>query len=75
MKHTIYWYCVTYPDNSQQIKVVDDPSDTVQFFYNNGKENYPYFESEAYHLLSWCRENGFDYKSGTQELTIPVKKI
>lgn len=73
MKKEIVWYHITYPDDSSQTHIVEDSSCIVQFFYNNGKKDYPYFESEAYHLLSWCKENGFDYKSGKLEIKIPIK--
>lgn len=71
MLHKIYWFVVTYPDGNRQSRVVDDLSDTVQFF-NSRQE---YFEAEAYYLSTWCDKYGFKYESGSMEVTLPISNL
>lgn len=63
---------VRFPDASFETFVNQDDYDIIQVSHVIGDTHY-HFESEAYHLLRWCRDNGCDYGSKDIEITEDVE--
>lgn len=56
--------------------VVEETCDTVQVCGMVGKEGgHEYFESECYHLESWCKEHGFSFWTRSVPLSIPLDQM
>lgn len=71
MKHTVFWFVITFKDGEKESFVVDDTCDTIQVF---GRDQNRWFEAEAYHLASWCQELGFKLEQGKLQVTLPVEE-
>lgn len=56
--------------------VVDEGSDGVQVSGMIGQDGGPlYFESEFYHLPTWCREFGLTFWSQKRQIEIPSEPV
>ena len=61
------------PHDNYDAVVCDEMADCVQICGMFDKDGEPlYFESAAYHLESWCRENGLQYKCDKSTYKIEV---
>lgn len=47
--------------------VCEEVSDTIQMWGTTANYEHETFESDAYHLSSWCDEHGFELKVFEQE--------
>lgn len=72
---TIYIYALVDTHGNTWIGAVNDPSDNIQVYGICGEENgrFLHFESEAYHLEAWAKENDLCYNFTTQTIAIEVK--
>lgn len=70
---TIYWYVVTDDVRTKRAVIVDDPSTCTQMRgHHNGLM--VYFDSEAYHLSTWCDQYGFKFEYGSMAIELPIEK-
>lgn len=63
---------VRFPDDSIKAFVNEDYYGIILISHVIGDRHY-YFESEAYHLSQWCKDNGCDYVDKEIEITEDVE--
>ena len=71
MKISYVIYIVEDHRGNKDYGVVNEPSDTIQICGMRNKDDKSlYFESEAYHLETFCEENGLTLRKIDREGTI-----
>ena len=73
MKVYIKIYLVKDSFGNKYSATCEDSSDTIQICGMKNKNNEDcYFESDAYHLYSWCEDNDIEFKEIDKELDFDV---
>jgi hypothetical protein len=68
-----YVYATKDVHGNYDAAVCDDESDCIQICGMKDKDGNPiYFESDAYHLHDWCKENGLAYSRHQSDYEIKV---
>ncbi len=75
MKATALIYIVEDMHGNQGWAVVAEACDSIQISGMKDSENKPqWFESDAYHLSTWCGEHGFNIWCSEKEYDIEQEK-
>lgn len=70
---SIITYGVEGPDGQFEYQVSIESYDTVMFSMVDSTGERRYFESEAFHLVPWCREHGFKLYIGESNIFVELK--
>jgi hypothetical protein len=65
MKVTTQIYLVIDGQNQKHFASCGESGDTIQIVAKDNNGKLQYFESDAYHLATWCKDNNFQYKEIT----------